>query len=229
VDDLYALPPAEFTAARDTLAKRLRAEGDKAAAAEVKALRRPTVAAWAVNQVARDQPALVDAVVAAGRDLVAAQETLLGGGGRDELRAAMAARRDAVAAATRAALALAGEAHRDAIHATFDAAATEDGAGEAVRSGRLTRELDPPSSFALLGGFTAPVEPDEPEAEEPPVDEAARAEARAAVAAAREGLAAAEARRDDAGRALEAAGAAVESATRAVAAAEAEVDRLTGG
>lgn len=222
-DDLYALDPGEFTAARDALAKRLKAEGDKAAAAEVKALRRPTQAAWAVNQVVRRHPDLVDAVVEAGRALVAAQETLLGGGGRDDLRSAMAARRDAVAAATRAGVALAGEAHRDAIHATFDAAATDDEAAEAVRGGRLAKELDPPSSFALLGGFTPPPEvEEEPEPEpEPEVDEAAVAEAEARVAAARAEL-------DAARRRLEEATAGVESAERAVAEAEAALSELTG-
>ena len=59
MDDLFALPPAEFIAARDALAKRLKADGDATRAAEVKALRRPSVAAWAVNQVARRKPELV--------------------------------------------------------------------------------------------------------------------------------------------------------------------------
>lgn len=226
-DDLYALAPGEFTAARDALAKRLKAEGDKAGAAEVKALRRPTHAAWAVNQVVRQHPELVDAVVEAGRALVAAQETLLGGGGRDDLRTAMAARRDAVAAATRAGVALAGETHRDAIHATFDAAATDDDAAEAVRGGRLAKELDPPSSFALLGGFTPPPEVDAEEPE-PEVDTAAIAEAESRLAAARADLDDAAARRDEAARALEAATAEVESAERAVAEAEAALSDLTG-
>src|SRR4051812_44776528 len=53
VDDLFALDPSEFTAARDRLVAELREAGDKGAAAEVKALRRPTVTAWALNQLAR--------------------------------------------------------------------------------------------------------------------------------------------------------------------------------
>ena len=56
MDELFDLPPTEFIAARDALAKQLKADGDAGAAAEVKALRRPSVAAWAVNQVARRQP-----------------------------------------------------------------------------------------------------------------------------------------------------------------------------
>ena len=55
-DDLYGLPLDAFVPERDALAKRLRAEGRRDEAAEVKALRKPSVAAWAVNQAVRSQP-----------------------------------------------------------------------------------------------------------------------------------------------------------------------------
>ena len=42
-DELYRLPPEDFTAARDEAAKAARAAGDKEAAAELKALRRRPV------------------------------------------------------------------------------------------------------------------------------------------------------------------------------------------
>ena len=186
VDDLYSLPPAEFTAARDALAKRLRAEGDKDAAAEVKKLRRPTVGAWAVNTVAREQPELVEAVRAAGAALGEAQRANIKGTQRDALRAATAARRDAVSAAVRAAVALAGEAQRDAITATFEAAAAGD---ESVRDGRLSKELEAPSGFGVLGDLPDVPDPEpeeEPEEEpEPEVDREAIAAAEREVEAAR--------------------------------------------
>jgi hypothetical protein len=47
IDRLYALPLEEFTHERDELAKRVRDEGDADAAAAVKALKKPAVAAWA--------------------------------------------------------------------------------------------------------------------------------------------------------------------------------------
>jgi hypothetical protein len=50
-DELYQVPLGEFTTARDALAARLKAAGDKAAAAEAKRARKPSVAAWAANQV----------------------------------------------------------------------------------------------------------------------------------------------------------------------------------
>src|SRR3954447_17748274 len=115
LDDLYALDPSEFTAARDELAKQLKDP-------DVKKLRRPTVAAWAVNQVVREQPRLIDAVVSSA-DII---RNALKSGDRDALREATKVRRDAVAAATKAGVALAGESHRDAIAATFDAAAVDD-------------------------------------------------------------------------------------------------------
>jgi hypothetical protein len=138
VDDLYALDPSEFTAARDKLAKELRDP-------DVKKLRRPTVAAWAVNQVVRGQPALVDAVVSSAGLIRSALER----GDRDALRDATRVRREAVAAATKAAVALAGDTHREAVAATFDAAAMDDEAAAAVRAGRLAKELDPPSGFGV--------------------------------------------------------------------------------
>jgi hypothetical protein len=229
VADLFGLPAEEFTAARDALAKALRAEGDKAAAAEVKALRRPTAAAWAVNQVARDRPELVDAVLEAGRQLVAAQERLLAGGGRDELRSATAARRDAVNAATRAAVDVAGPAQREAIHATFDAAATDEDAAAEVRAGRLAKELDPPSSFALFGdGVVATPEADaeEAEPEEPEVDEQAIAEAEQRLADARTEVEAAAEARAELQRQLEAADDRLDAAEQAVAEAKAALREL---
>ena len=138
VDDLYGLDPADFTAARDSLAKELKDP-------EIKKLRRPTVAAWAVNQVAREQPALIDAVASSAGVIRAALKS----GDRDALRDATKGRRDAVAAATKAAVKLAGESHRDAIAATFDAAAVDDDAAAAVREARLSKELDPPSGFGV--------------------------------------------------------------------------------
>ena len=66
IDGLFGLPPEEFIAARDQLARQLKAGGDAAGAKRVSALRRPTVAAWAVNQAARERPELVRELLEAG-------------------------------------------------------------------------------------------------------------------------------------------------------------------
>jgi hypothetical protein len=64
---LFAVERLEdFVSERDRLAGELRAAGDKVAAAALKKLPRPTVNVWALNQVARREPALVKEVLAAG-------------------------------------------------------------------------------------------------------------------------------------------------------------------
>lgn len=97
VDGLYDLDPAEFTAARNALAKQLRAAGNKEEAKEVAALRKPNAPAWALNQVARRSPDLVEAALAAGAGLRLATEAAVGGD-PSGLRDAAAADRSATSA-----------------------------------------------------------------------------------------------------------------------------------
>ena len=61
LDRLYRLPLDEFTAARNDAVKQARAENPQAADILAKA-RKPTVAAWAVNQLARSGERAVDQV-----------------------------------------------------------------------------------------------------------------------------------------------------------------------
>lgn len=70
---LYAADPAQFVATRKTLAAQARGEGERALATEIMALRKPTVAAAAVNRL--DDEAL-EGVLALGRELRAAQTRL---------------------------------------------------------------------------------------------------------------------------------------------------------
>jgi hypothetical protein len=84
--DLYGLPLEEFTKARDELAKELRRAGKKEAADEVKALRKPSVSAWTVNQLARRRPQEVRDLVKAGDGLRKAQRAAVGGGGPEALQ-----------------------------------------------------------------------------------------------------------------------------------------------
>jgi hypothetical protein len=159
---LYALTPPEFTAARDELARRLRADGDTEAAAAVRGLRRPTLAAWSVNQLARRFADRVDALLEAGRRLRAAQAGLGGRTGADELRAAARDRRALVdELAERASWILEtsgaqGAAHLDAVRSTLEAASLDDDAARRVRAGRLDRELRAPSGFGAAEAFDLP-------------------------------------------------------------------------
>jgi hypothetical protein len=150
VEELFGLPPEEFVAARDDLARRLKREGDPETAARVKALRRPTLSAWAVNQLARGRGQELAPLLAAGERLRSAHRAALAGGGAAELRAATRAEREVVTGLVEIALELlrdAGhpttDATRDRVAATLHAAAADEAAAELVRSGRLTADLDP--------------------------------------------------------------------------------------
>src|SRR3954454_2663894 len=62
---LFGVAPEEFVAARDALVRELKDAGAKADAAEIKRLRRPSVAVWALNQVSRTNPDAVHRLLVA--------------------------------------------------------------------------------------------------------------------------------------------------------------------
>jgi hypothetical protein len=160
VDALFALPPEEFTAARDRLARELSDGGNKEAAKEVKGLKRPTVAAWAVNQTVRGHPDALERLTKAGGELSAAQRRAASGLTSAAFAQAMASRRKAVRELTDLAAQVltgagrAAEPHLGAISNTFEAAASDRSSQEIVAAGRLSKELAPPSGFDVLEGFT---------------------------------------------------------------------------
>jgi hypothetical protein len=92
--DLYGLPVEEFTKTRDELAKELRKAGKKEAADEVKALRKPSVSAWMINQLARRHPQEMKALVKAGDDLRKAQRSAVSGRDPERLLEATRSHRD---------------------------------------------------------------------------------------------------------------------------------------
>jgi hypothetical protein len=156
-DDLYALPLDEFTPARNELEKQLRGDGERERAKAVKALRKPTASAWALNQVARRRGKDVERLVAAGERLRAAQEQLLEGGDRDELTEAAAEERELVGELAAAAAAIAGEAGiatgaalDDKLRATLHAAATDEETARELAAGRLTREREAVGLFGMV-------------------------------------------------------------------------------
>jgi hypothetical protein len=66
---LYGLPPEQFTAARNQLAKTLRDTGDESGSTVVKALRKPTIAAWLANRLVRIAPDQVAELTEFGDEL----------------------------------------------------------------------------------------------------------------------------------------------------------------
>ena len=142
--ELYGLRPQEFVEARAAAEAAARSAGDRQLAKAVKALRRPAVAAWAVNLLVRERGELLEQVVALGESLRQAQSLLQG----DALRDLAKQRRQLVAAVTTEARELArGEGQRlsDAavrqVEDTLQAAMTDRGAADAVLSGLLAQPL----------------------------------------------------------------------------------------
>jgi hypothetical protein len=155
IDDLFQLPPEEFTAARNALATKLKKAGQGEKAAEVKALARPSVAAWAVNQLYWRHRKAFDQLMAASERLRKAQASQLRGKGGN-LREPLDERREALTNLTGQADALLQAAgHTPSpeimrrITSTLDALATYGDRPDAPRAGRLTDEVDSPGFEAL--------------------------------------------------------------------------------
>jgi hypothetical protein len=214
--ELYGLPLAEFTPARDARAKALKGTPE---AAGVKSLRKPSTAAWVVNILVRFETDQVAQLLEVGAGLRAAQESL----DAAQLRELTVQRRQLTAAMTTRARALARErglrvtdAVAEQVEQTLTAAMVDEGAAAAVSSGLLVAPMqatgftpvDAAAAVALpdaLGHVAAPASRElhavaARDARDPA--KAARAEAEKAVAAAQVELKAAVSRRDQAARLL---------------------------
>lgn len=133
LDELYGAPLDQFIETRDALARKLKAAGEKDAAAAVKKAHKPTQAAWALNQLPRaakkELEALFDAAkaLASGKDFKASLE---------RQRAALDALRAKVAG--------------DDVHAVMtvvQGALVDEHLGEAVRLGRFAKLPEAPVGF----------------------------------------------------------------------------------
>ena len=207
-DELYGLELPEFTPARDARAKELKAS-DAELAKQVKALRKPSTAAWVVNLLVRHETEQVDQVLAVGAALREAQAAMSG----DELRTLTRQRRQLTAAVTTRARGVAArhgakvtQAVADQVEATLTAAMVDEGCAAAVRSGLLVTALattgvdavEPGSAVALPEalGFAATAREAEPERRpelhvvpDPEADAKARAAAEGVLAEAESELA----------------------------------------
>ncbi len=239
LDNLYAAPLDEFTSTRNALAKQLGKEG-----AELKPLKKPNLAAWALNQLARTHATELGELFSVTDKLRHAQRRVMSGGKASDLRAATDARNKVASQLTRLVeKILTGAGHAaspstlSAAGDSFVAVASNDVGAELLRRGRLTRELIP-GSVVDVGGLTLVPQSDDEAPDEPQPDRsrmkelrAARDEARAALKAAREALknANAEAARleiesDDAAKRAKAAAEKADFARRAAEARKTDVD-----
>ena len=220
IDRLYGLPLGEFTAERDALARRLRGDGQRDEAAEVGGLRKPVLAAWVVNRLARERRNDVRALVAAAAAIRA---------GKPEADERFRAAADDLVRAGRKLLVAEGARPRTPSFATsattLRSAAAAD--PELLTGGRLTEPVEA-TGFEAMAGAVAPAKrPARARAREDTKAEKARVdEARAALTAARD-----EARKlgreaDRAEREARRSRAAAEAAERHVAEAEGRLARL---
>ncbi|WP_053204370.1 hypothetical protein [Jiangella muralis] len=144
-DELYALPPDEFVEARNALAKRLKSEGAGDVAARVKALRKPTVAAWLTNQLVRQHGDDVRALADLGERMRQAMSAMDGAALR-ELTAERKTQVDGLLKAARKVATAAGQKAGpdliEAVAASLDAAIADPRAADVLRAARLSHGLE---------------------------------------------------------------------------------------
>ncbi|AOD22311.1 hypothetical protein IM25_12405 [Rhodococcus sp. p52] len=139
-DALYGLDPGDFVAARSEFAAQAREAGDRELTAAIGRLRKPTVAAWMVNLLARERADELAALLDIGSALRTAQRRLSG----SEMRKLSEQRRRVVAALERDAGRLAADRGRTVsesalreVGRTLNAALSDPDIGQQVRQGRL--------------------------------------------------------------------------------------------
>jgi hypothetical protein len=154
---LFGVPLEEFIAARKALEDRLKREGATELAARVKSARKPSLAAWTVNQLSQTRSKDIESLIRTGEDLRDAQRRTLAGAGAARLQEVSAKRRkqiDALLQEGRKILEGAGHpatrSQLDQIENTLIAAATDESVREQLRQGTLEKEAPPSSDF---GGF----------------------------------------------------------------------------
>lgn len=157
-DELYGVPPEEFTRLRNERARRVGSDGDRDLAGRIRGLRKPSTSAWALNMLQRQYPEEIDRLLALGIQLREAQASLAG----NELRELTRQRRHLVTALARRAGAVAldlghpiSRQVESELEQTLNAALVDPAAADALRSGRLTTTV----SYAGMGPTYAGMAP----------------------------------------------------------------------
>jgi len=155
VDALFKLPLGDFTSARNALAAELKKAGRQTEASATKALVKPSVSAWVVNQLYWRHRGLFDRLIATGDRMRRAQAAQAAG---DSAREAANARRETVTALGKIAEGLLLGADHGAtrellrrVTTTLEALSSYGSLPNAPRAGRLTDDVEPPGFEALVG------------------------------------------------------------------------------
>ena len=186
-DRLYELDLDRFTAERNALAKELRKEGRADDAEIVAGLKKPSVAAWVVNQLARRHRKDVDLLLDAGHRIRDAQRGVLTGKERSALDEGRRRQQKALDALRDAAKELGAKGETlERVARTLRAAGVTDEGRELLARGRFTTDLALQGfdAVAELGVEPAPSKTKRAAPAKPKRDVVA--EARAALSAARE-------------------------------------------
>lgn len=145
IDELYALPLDAFTKARGERAKGAATPGERA---RIKAIPKPSRAAWTLDRLARDEHKLIASLFSAGEALKKAQ----GGGERARIQEATRSLRARLAEVAKHARALGANAatlHR--LNATVQAALVDDEVRALVVASRLATDVEVEGFGALAG------------------------------------------------------------------------------
>jgi flagellar hook-associated protein FlgK len=155
VDALFRLPLAEFTTARNMLAAKLKKNARSDDAARVKALTKPPISAWAVNQLYWNYREAFDRLIASGERFHKAQTS----GKIADMRAALETRREVLSQLSDIAASVLRDASHnpslDTIHritTTLEGMSVYASRADGPRPGRLTHDVDPPG-FESFGSF----------------------------------------------------------------------------
>lgn len=223
LDDLYGVPPKEFTAERARLTAAARKRGDDDAAERISAATKPTTAAWIVNRLALRRKDTRERLADLGDRLRAAHAAMDGA----RIRDLSAEQHKLIDELTRAALRAAevkqpSASVREGLTSTLQAAVADPQVR--ARLGRLTRP-EQWSGFGALGEAAPESAPEKPRSERAEKLRAAVAEAERAKAEADDRLSEREAQRDEARRRRDEAARALRAAERELGSAEHNYER----
>jgi hypothetical protein len=144
-DELYGLPLADFTSTRTSVAKQARAVGDRQLAADIQAMRKPTQAAWLLNQLVRAHRDEIELLIDLGREL----RDVMADVDADALRQLSRQRYQLVSALveqTRALAVAQGRRMSDdvaaAVRTTLEATLSDEPSAQALATAQLTEPLE---------------------------------------------------------------------------------------
>ena len=155
VDALFKLPLTEFTGARNALAAQLKQTGRANDASIVKSLAKPSISAWAVNQLYWQHRDAFDSLVAVGQRLQRLQTSGLAGK-VGHMRSSLEDRREALSQLSDLATSLLREAGHNPtldtirrVTTTLEALSSYTSVEDGPTPGRLTQDVDPPGFESL--------------------------------------------------------------------------------